>query len=222
MFYFGRKNDIYFRSYTKIQEVLANIGGFSQIIYLSINIFYKYLIEHYRNYHLISNIPLDFEYSNSESKKMERPKMDFNYNNYRLQSRVNPVIIQNLDIRKSSNDKLNEVIKINKSWSVLDYLKFKLGYKIKNNQNSKGLILLSLNHEYFAKNLNILTYFKLLKNFKFLTKTCLEASDWNEIKIEKPKLRIEPINRHNDLPFLVNRSSNVLIKKRSNKLDFHK
>ena len=40
-FYFGRRTDSYTRSYTKIQEVFAQIGGFSSLMHILLSIIYE-------------------------------------------------------------------------------------------------------------------------------------------------------------------------------------
>jgi len=41
--YLGRKEDIFSRSYSKLQEVLANVGGFAKILLIILNFFYYYI-----------------------------------------------------------------------------------------------------------------------------------------------------------------------------------
>jgi hypothetical protein len=61
LIYYGRKQETYFRNYTKIQEVFAHIGGFSKLFYIVISSLYTITLDAYRNLYLISNIPVEVE-----------------------------------------------------------------------------------------------------------------------------------------------------------------
>jgi hypothetical protein len=54
--YLGRKVDTYNRSYTKIQEAVAAVGGFSRILFILLNYLFYYAAQTYRNLFLLSNL----------------------------------------------------------------------------------------------------------------------------------------------------------------------
>jgi len=56
LIYFGNKVEFYNRSYMKIQEVIANIGGFSKIFYTFISYFYMFIGKYLKNRYLISRV----------------------------------------------------------------------------------------------------------------------------------------------------------------------
>jgi hypothetical protein len=57
--YFGKKTETFNRSYTKIQEIFAAIGGFSKFFYYAISLFYYATMKVYRNLFLMNNIFFD-------------------------------------------------------------------------------------------------------------------------------------------------------------------
>jgi hypothetical protein len=56
--YFGKNFEVYNRSYTKIQEVFATIGGFSKSFYFAIFLIYNLSYSCYKNLLLISHVPI--------------------------------------------------------------------------------------------------------------------------------------------------------------------
>jgi hypothetical protein len=68
--YLGRKVDTYNRSYIKIQEVFASIGGFSRIFYFLINCLYRYIAETKRSLYLVSNISFENEQNDSKNNNL--------------------------------------------------------------------------------------------------------------------------------------------------------
>ena len=59
--YFGKKFDVYNRGYTKVQEVLASMGGFTKFTLVLINIIYIYVNRKVKNLLLLSEIPFKQE-----------------------------------------------------------------------------------------------------------------------------------------------------------------
>jgi len=56
LIYFGNKVDFYTRSYMKIQEVIANIGGFAKIFYTFMSYIYMYIGLYLKNKYLMSRV----------------------------------------------------------------------------------------------------------------------------------------------------------------------
>jgi hypothetical protein len=78
LLYLGRKKETYFRSYTKIQEVFAAIGGFAKFFYISINLFYIFTMNIYRNLFLLSSLHLEYE---GEKQMEQSGNFKINLNN---------------------------------------------------------------------------------------------------------------------------------------------
>jgi hypothetical protein len=68
--YFGKNFEVYNRSYTKIQEVFATIGGFRKSFYFAIFLIYNLSYSCYKNLLLISHVPItDSEVGYSPRKR---------------------------------------------------------------------------------------------------------------------------------------------------------
>jgi hypothetical protein len=59
--YLGNKRETYNRSYTKIQQILASVGGFSKIFYSCVFLLYFYMSKVYRNLILINQMQFSLE-----------------------------------------------------------------------------------------------------------------------------------------------------------------
>jgi hypothetical protein len=69
--YFGKNYEVYNRSYTKLQEVFATIGGFSKSFYFLMFLIYKFTYGTYKNLLMISHVPItDNELGYSPLKKV--------------------------------------------------------------------------------------------------------------------------------------------------------
>jgi hypothetical protein len=82
--YLGRKVDTYNRSYYKIQEALAAVGGFSRILFIFLSLFFNYAAQTYRSLFLLSN--LFYENENEEIKKTDNKNLNITVTNNNLNS----------------------------------------------------------------------------------------------------------------------------------------
>lgn len=109
--YLGRKVDTYNRSYYKIQEAVAAVGGFSRILFILLNLMYFYAGQTYRNLYLLSNlfyesedeINNDFKTKNFENKiRNVTNNCNSNSNNICYNSEFNRINLfdHNLEIKK--------------------------------------------------------------------------------------------------------------------------
>jgi hypothetical protein len=89
LIYLGRKSETYSRSYTKIQEVIADIGGFSKIFYFFLNFLFKFISNVYRNLYIMSSL----QFENVKSYKNEK--------NEKNEKNFNKKISLNLDLDKA-------------------------------------------------------------------------------------------------------------------------
>jgi hypothetical protein len=60
LMYFGNRLDVYNRSYTKVQEVIANIGGFSKFFYSVLALLYSYFSVYDKNLKLVDHFEKTF------------------------------------------------------------------------------------------------------------------------------------------------------------------
>jgi len=123
--YFANKVDIYNRSYIKIQEVIANIGGFSKILYAILTYIYLLFGKYLKNIYLIKRIEFDIKdelgilnYNRtiklknwSEIKKQLSSVNHYSNNNTITNNNYNNIKIdtsqQNRNIEKSSENNIN-------------------------------------------------------------------------------------------------------------------
>jgi len=72
LIYLGRKEDIFSRSYTKLQEVLANVGGFAKILLVILIIFYFYIENISKNLLLLEKF--EFLEEDEDIEKIQKNK----------------------------------------------------------------------------------------------------------------------------------------------------
>ena len=119
--YFGNKIDIYSRSYTKIQEVIANIGGFTKIFYTILSFIYGYFGNYIKTAFLLNKI--DFQdllgkKNFSTKKNYEDINKKLNINNINLPIDNSNLSANNLyNFTKQNNQNLPNLIRIRKSQS---------------------------------------------------------------------------------------------------------
>lgn len=69
--YYGRNYDSYTRSYTKVQQVLAAVGGFSKFFYTSTFLIYYYFSKTHRNLHLLNILDQEQEFNFTSNSSPE-------------------------------------------------------------------------------------------------------------------------------------------------------
>lgn len=82
--YLGKRYDTYIRSYTKIQTVLAAVGGFEKFFYTAIFMFYFYFSKTHRNLNLIDilNKEHEFDLTPAHSLHNNSSILPNNFNNF--------------------------------------------------------------------------------------------------------------------------------------------
>lgn len=113
--YLGRKVDTYNRSYYKIQEAIAAVGGFSRILFIILNFIFFYAAQTYRSLFLISNLFNGKEEINICKNKYRPVFNNSNRNNTFNNSEVNRLNFARKDFRKNFLVNLNNFESINKN-----------------------------------------------------------------------------------------------------------
>lgn len=131
MIYFGNKAEIYKRNYTKIQEVIANVGGFTGLFYKFFLIIYSY-IGKYLKYDFLFR-KFDFEKKDIEKNELIQRYYNKSINNSRSYD------IQNSKIFRSFNSQKKKVENLKKC-------------DISNINNINGSNLKNKNKEVLSKN----------------------------------------------------------------------
>jgi hypothetical protein len=198
--YLDNKHETYNRSYTKIQEVIAAVGGFIKIFYISMVFIFKFISKIYKNLYLIQNIKFNEDKINKYLKEQESEKnnqsslqtINLNFNNIKTGT-------VNIDsIKLQLNKKINLV---NKKISLNEYLCHIFCKARKLNIRTKETFKkYNYYNNYFNKNLNILNYFELIKDVDLLKKMVLNKHQLKLLKLIHPKLKLyEPAKSENDL-----------------------
>jgi hypothetical protein len=179
--YLGNKIDTYYRSYTKIQEVIASVGGFAKFFYTCIFLLYTSLNSFFKNWELIQIFPFnEDEYMHQRGGVAIKPN---------LENSLQELKRENSKLSESKETKRNTYYKF---WSLFCY-------RYCNSKNTKNYHLekFRLYRNYFEKYLNITSYYKLNNNFKTLLKITLSKPQIRIIKLVKPKLKEKKENFEN-------------------------
>jgi hypothetical protein len=202
--YFGRTYDTYNRNYTKIQEVLASIGGFAKSFYFFIFLIYYLTYSTYKNLFLISHVRTTDE---ELGLNLNRPKIIINRKNkfdttsteYTIKQLHNSKSIENNfnnnyeSLRnKSSNcivissslstygrilhDKYLNTIPL-ENISYIDYFTKKFfKCQSRNGKVRSTLKKYALYEAYFLNFFDVLTYVNMCKEFREFKKIILKSS----------------------------------------------
>jgi hypothetical protein len=192
--FLGNRVETYKRSYTKIQEVFAAIGGFAKFFYFLISIGFNMILKGYKNLILINNIPFNedaLERENHKKPQLIKHIMDRKSNEIKLKepkgmdlknNHPDPKMIMKLP-RKETTFQSEKYI----SYCNYIYYSFCKKKHDGNNIYSK-LKRYKLYDSYFVSKLEILSYFKLHHQVNILKKILLNKDHRRLMKLIKPKL----------------------------------
>lgn len=193
--YLGRKLDGYNRSYTKVQQVFAAIGGFSRLFY-SVLFFFYYSIGLTLKFIKLMNI-IDFEEEESEGgrnlekkevkspiKLLQIPKINFQYHQERISTKT-----VNLHLSKSDNTPARSP-----QVTFYSYVLYKCTCVKKNKVKKSYVENFEAYRSYFEKCFDITTYLRLLHQFKHIKKLILNENQVQLIDQSKPNYQEKSIN----------------------------
>jgi len=140
--YFGNKIDIYNRSYSKIQEVIANIGGFSKILYVFMNYLFVFFGDYLKNIFLLKRINFDLKENNKNISNNIKPINISNWKTFKKPtSRINfhknndhSINYKKIFYRKNSNNNNS-----NENRKDEIYFNQSINFKNLNNPNYKEI-----------------------------------------------------------------------------------
>jgi hypothetical protein len=186
LLYFSKKHDIYNRSYTKVQEVFAAIGGFSKFFYTMIYFLYSWISITLKNVKLINSFQFDDEmiedvYPPEENK--------INHINHIRVSSLSPVNLSKFNIlsRQSHMNIINYKPQEKTKRSYCSKILFACCHYHK--KNDTKLINYPKYREYFEKALNVFTYFNFLHEFQQMKKVMLNENQLEIFNAIKCKLK---------------------------------
>jgi hypothetical protein len=174
--YFGNRLDSYYRSYTKIQQVLAEIGGFEKLIYNSFYLIYLCFSYTYRNLIIINKI--SFNEDHIINLKKEPSKRD------NISSMIiNPEEILKIEVESKLKNK-------NKNITFLDYICYKCGRrKFQRGYVDQTLDYYKLFENFYIKKMDILKYFKLHNEVRIFKQVFLTSEHRKILKFIYPKIK---------------------------------
>ena len=196
--YFGRNNVEYSRSYTKIQEIFGQIGGFSNFFYILILFFYDSISGLIKYRKIMKKLRFRSNPEITQKLSLSSLKCD-------VQTKIN------LTNEKSSNIELGEIIKPSekniqsleipkilsidlepkKTISFIIYLKSLCLKKKMTVSENEIFDEFHENKRYFEKILEVVSLIKLFIEFEYLKKLILNDHQIIALKLIKPNFSIE-------------------------------
>jgi hypothetical protein len=175
--YFGNRKDVYNRNYTKIQEVIATIGGFTKLFYVLIEFIFSYLSVTIRDIYIGNNnlFNEDFLASIDSTKRENTSKDNKNERGIRrIEIQRNPTLFEHKKEKLSIH-----------SYICSCFLK-----------KNKKIILrkYDLLRYYYNSKMDLLNYFKLNQNVAVLKKLILNKNQREILKLVYPKLNSKKTN----------------------------
>jgi hypothetical protein len=176
--YLGNTYDTYNRSYTKIQEVIASIGGFAKFFHTTLFILHFSIGKVYKNLILIETIPFNEDSLNMTTRESPR----------RHRSKIGSLVFKRFEIKKSfeKTKNFNEVREKLNYWA---YFKRKVCKCQTNPNGSDVLNKYKYYDEYFTKAMDVVSYIKLYNQFKILKKVFMDENQLLLFNLLKPELK---------------------------------
>ena len=178
--YLGNKIENYKRSYTKIQEVFASIGGFAKFFYTIIVFFYYFMQAIFRNLILMNHIEFNEDNFIDSLKQNNVEKVQMIFKNS---------IIEKQDV-KMVNIPSIPVSQVKKNISYYNYMcYFTCNKKFKDESLREKLKKSDIYKKYFLSKLEIFSYFNLHHQLNVMKKLLLSKEHRQIMKVVKPKLK---------------------------------
>jgi hypothetical protein len=185
--YLGNKQDNYIRSYSKIQEVLAAIGGFAKFFHTVIFFVYLYIGNIYKIFTLSEQIQF-----NEDKFDLKKGEIRDNKNSIYINS---PSIMfkSNFNIKRESSKNVKASTSFrNTGVSAFDYFWFKLcGRKGANRRDNLMIEKMQCYERYFNNKMDVVKYIKIHNNLKIMKKLLLNEENRKMLKFVKPLLKSE-------------------------------
>ena len=199
--YFGKGYDTYVRTYTKMQEVFAQIGGFCNFFYVVLLFLYDSMSSRYKS--MIINEKILFletkgkktNITNFSNLKSDN-KSTFIINNFFKDSMIeskNPnstnKIVKEIEIKKKP--KTIKKSKFNKKITFLFYLKY-ITCQGRMTMDELNIMNTYTDRKKYIDNIfNIYTFIKFFTEFQYLKKILLNENQEIALKCLKPKYEKE-------------------------------
>lgn len=176
--YLGNTVDSYNRSYTKVQEVIASIGGFAKFFHTALFFMHFSIGKVYKNLILIHALPFN-EDSFALRAKVDSPK--------KAATKLGLLVFKKFEVRKNLDRPGSKIADMMDKVSYYAYFK---RFVCRCNKNTSNNTLNKYKHydRYFTKALDVVSYVKLYNQFKILKKVLMDKNQLLLFKLTKPEL----------------------------------
>jgi hypothetical protein len=185
--YLGNTYDTYNRSYTKVQEVIASIGGFAKFFHTVLFILHFSIGKVYKNLILIQAIPFNEDSFNLQPRETSPRK-----NN----AKVGSLVFKKFEIRKTI-ERTKNFVDIREKVNYLAYFKRFVCKCGKNPHSNDTLNKYKYYDKYFTKALDVISYINLYNQFKLLKQVLMDENQLMLFQLLKPELKKKTTNRDN-------------------------
>lgn len=183
--YLGNTIDSYNRSYTKVQEVIASIGGFAKFFHTVLFFFHFSIGKVYKNLILIQAVPF-----NEDSFDLRPKTGSSRQGNVKLGNLVFKKFEKKKNFERPKNfDDIREKVNY---WAY--FRRFVCGCSKYSERNN---VLNKYQHydKYFTKALDVVSYIKIYNQFKIFKKVMLDENQLQLFEFIKPELKKSKENR---------------------------
>jgi hypothetical protein len=185
--YCERKLDVYVRSYTKVQEVLANIGGFAKFFYLIISMFYSFFSRYDKDLTLLKHF--EDPISSISSPSRVAPVVE--------NSTITIFKLNNSGVARGVNNNFEDSRTISKQKTITTYslMGSFLCVKLCKKKNRNDLLVEAERRcSVLNQGLEIKNYIRLYNEFHFLKRVLLNEEQQVGLASLRP-VRVAPTKR---------------------------
>jgi hypothetical protein len=185
--YLGNTHDTYSRSYTKVQEVIASIGGFAKFFHTMLFFLHFSIGKVYKNLILIQAIPFNEDSFNLQPKNSSPRKNP---------AKLGPLVFKRFEMKKTleRSKNFNDIREKVNYWAYFKRFVCKCG---KNPHSNDVLNKYKYYDKYFTKAMDVVSYINLYNQFKLLKKVLLDENQLLLFELLKPELKKKTTGKEN-------------------------
>ena len=188
LMYFGKNKDVYKRSYTKIQEIFGQIGGFSNFFYLIILYIYDLMRGSFKNKEIIKRIHLDHSHFRNKINSIHENQLQVKSNNIQKSEINSEISFKNIH-ESSRRLTLHKIFfmetKPDQTITYQTYIRSIFCSKNMNTQEQFVIIDYMENNKYIDNVFDVVTFVKFFTEFQNLKKIILNDHQILALKLLK-------------------------------------